>query len=187
MNSPADIPSPTDPPDVSGRWPSHPELVGHENRNLLVLAAQQILFRVGWIFKTESIIMPAFLDTVSGAGWLRGCLPVLSRLGQSVPPVFWAERLRATAHKKWPLAIYVVLMGAVFGVLMLSLCMHVVHLLHPAFEMRYGLLSVGLALLFLAWVLPDAVGLLGPRRGGRPAWAGGPPPPLGPRLADPSG
>jgi len=118
MTSPADTPSSPEPPDSSDPWPSHPELVPHETRNLLVLAAQQILFRVGWIFKTESIIMPAFLDAVSGgAGWLRGCLPVLSRLGQSVPPVFCAERLRAKPHKKWPLATYVVLMGVPFGVL----------------------------------------------------------------------
>jgi hypothetical protein len=50
-----------------------------------------------------------------------------------------------------------------FGTLLLNLGMYVVHLLHPAFEMRYGLMSWGLALLFLAWVLPDAVKAVWPR------------------------
>jgi MFS family permease len=82
-----------------------------------VLAAHQIVLRVGWMFKTESVIMPAFLDAVSGAGWLRGCLPVLSRLGQSVPPVFCAERLKETHYKKHVLAALTLLMAVPFGVL----------------------------------------------------------------------
>ena len=71
----------------------------HESRNLLVLAAHHIVLRVAWIFKTESVIMPAFLDAISGAGWLRGCLPVLNRFGQSVPPLMLSERLKQTRHK----------------------------------------------------------------------------------------
>ena len=56
-----------------------------EPRNLVVLVVYQVLLRVGWIFKTETVIMPSFLDMVGGAGWLRGCLPILSRFGQSAP------------------------------------------------------------------------------------------------------
>ncbi|MBN1587936.1 MAG: MFS transporter, partial [Pirellulales bacterium] len=119
MNPPDDIPSGLEPPDPSAPWPSHPELVPHETRNLLVLAVQQIVFRIGWMFKTESVITPAFLDAVSGAGWLRGCLPVLNRLGQSVPPVFWAERLRTTTYKKRALAAFIILMGIPLGVMSL--------------------------------------------------------------------
>lgn len=76
-----------------------------ERHNLAVLALQNIVLRVGWIFKTESVIMPAFLDVIAGAGWLRGCLPILSRTGQSVPPLLFADRLRRAPLKKRMLAM----------------------------------------------------------------------------------
>jgi hypothetical protein len=61
--------------------------VGREARNMLAIAAYQIAVRIGWIFKTETIIMPAVLDAVAEAGVLRGLLPVLARFGQSLPPL----------------------------------------------------------------------------------------------------
>ena len=101
----------------TGDWPSHSEIEPQETRNLLLLASHQILLRLGWIFKTESVIMPAFLDTVAGAGWIRGCMPVLNRFGQSVPPVFCAARLSALSHKKRALALFTSLMSGPFAVL----------------------------------------------------------------------
>ena len=44
----------------------------NEPRNFILLAVYQIVLRVGWIFKTESIVMPAFLDHIGGTPWLRG-------------------------------------------------------------------------------------------------------------------
>ena len=72
-----------------------------ETRNLFVLAFHHIVLRVAWIFKTESVIMPAFVDAISGAGWIRGCLPMLNRFGQSVPSLMLADRVRRTPQKKW--------------------------------------------------------------------------------------
>jgi MFS family permease len=89
-------------------------VAAHESRNLFVLAAHHIVLRVAWIFKTESVIMPAFLDAISGAGWLRGCLPVLNRFGQSVPPLMFSELLKQTPHKKWPLLATTLLMAVPF-------------------------------------------------------------------------
>lgn len=74
-----------------------------ESRNFIALAVYQILLRTGWIFKTESIIMPAVLDTLSGAGWVRGWLPVLNRFGYSVPPLLMARRIKVMRRKKWSL------------------------------------------------------------------------------------
>ena len=88
-----------------------PEIREHETRNLWTLAVHQVVLRVGWTFKTESILVPAFLDTVLSAGWLRGCLPLANRLGQSIPPVFSAERLKAMRQKKWALAAFAALVG----------------------------------------------------------------------------
>jgi hypothetical protein len=100
--------------DLGPDWASVEPL---ERGNLWLLALHQIVFRVGWIFKTESIIIPAFLDTISGAGWLRGFLPVLTRLGQGLPPVFGTRLLRRTARKKAALAWLTVLMALPFALL----------------------------------------------------------------------
>lgn len=77
----------------------------YEARNLAVLAIQNVVLRVGWIFKTESVIMPAFMDAISGAGWMRGWLPILSRIGQSVPPLLLADWLRSRRFKKTTLVL----------------------------------------------------------------------------------
>jgi predicted MFS family arabinose efflux permease len=86
----------------------------HEERNFLTLAAYMIAMRVGWIFKTESIVIPAFLDTISGAGWVRGFLPMFNRFGQSIPPILFARRLKVMPRKKWALAAFSLAMGLVF-------------------------------------------------------------------------
>ena len=85
-----------------------------EPRNILVLAAHEVLVRVAWIFKTESVIMPAVVDAISGAGWVRGCLPVLNRIGQSVAPMLLAERLRDSRLKRRSLLVTSVCMAVPF-------------------------------------------------------------------------
>lgn len=84
---------------------AQPSIGQLEPHNLLALSAYSVLLRFAWIFKTESVIIPAFLDSIAGAGWLRGCLPVLNRFGQSMPPIFFARRLRAARVKKWSLLV----------------------------------------------------------------------------------
>ena len=77
----------------------------------------QVVVRVGWIFKTETIIMPAVLDAVVDSGALRGLLPVLNRGGQSVPPLFAAGPLARMPRKKWALVRTSLAMAAWFGIL----------------------------------------------------------------------
>jgi len=91
MTSPTGIPP--EPDDLS------PER--HESRNLGILALQLIIMRIGWIFKTESVIIPHVLDIISSnASWARGFLPVLNRLGQSLPPLLAADFIRDIRLKK---------------------------------------------------------------------------------------
>ncbi len=108
-------PQPAPTPD----WPADATIEAHESRNLAILAVHQIVFRMGWIFKTESVIMPAFLDLIAGpgSGMLRGLLPVLNRFGQSVPPAFAAAWLRRRPLKKLALAGFVLAMSAPFALL----------------------------------------------------------------------
>ncbi len=91
----------------------------HHTRNFGLGVIYMILMRVGWIFKTESIIMPAVLDVIGGSGWLRGCLPMLNRFGQSIPPLLVSDRLRNSRFKKFRLFTTTLTMGLCF--LLLSL------------------------------------------------------------------
>lgn len=87
---------------------------GRQGWNFLVLTVYQIVVRAGWIFKTESIVMPAVLDTIAGAGWIRGWLPLLNRLGNSIPPLLAARFVEGTPQKKWILSAVTAMMGLFF-------------------------------------------------------------------------
>lgn len=94
------------------------ELPSHR-RNFFSLAAYQITMRIGWIFKTESIIMPAIMDLLCGPGtvlaaWLRSWLPQLNRIGQSIPQLLAADRIRNASQKKYTVVICSGLMGIIF-------------------------------------------------------------------------
>lgn len=75
-----------------------------ETGNFVLLALHQVLLRVGWIFKTESIVMPMFMQLIGGGPVLQACLMVLNRLGFSVPPVLFSRQLKIAHRKKWWLA-----------------------------------------------------------------------------------
>ena len=85
-----------------------------EKHNVLTLVVHQVCFRTAWIFKTESVIMPAFLDTISDSGWVRGMLPPLNRFGQSLAPLLLSERLSRTTRKSDWLFRSTFLMGLPF-------------------------------------------------------------------------
>ena len=72
----------------------------YENLNFATFAANQILMRMGWVFKTESVIVPAYLDTLSKSDVLRGLLPVSFRLVQSLAQFFLAQRVSQTPFKQ---------------------------------------------------------------------------------------
>ena len=106
------------------------EIVKCESRNILILVTHQVTLRIAWIFKTESVIMPAFMDVISGAGWMRGCLPVLNQITQGIAPIFFAPVLRNAPRKKWSLVWTTACMALTF----LSLAMMVLFLgarVHP--------------------------------------------------------
>ena len=93
------------PPPAGAPVESRNAAASDEVRNFLLLAGQQVVVRVGWIFKTESVIIPAFLDSIAGPGWMRGLLPVLSRIGQSVPAFLLSAPLQAMPRKKRALTL----------------------------------------------------------------------------------
>jgi predicted MFS family arabinose efflux permease len=88
-----------------------------EAHNTFWLECYQVVVRVGWIFKTETIIMPAILDAVVDSGLLRGILPILNRGGQSLPPLVFAGPLARRPVKKWTLVATTLGMAVCFAVL----------------------------------------------------------------------
>ena len=115
-----------------------------EARNTFWLEVYQVIARVGWIFKTETIIMPAVLDAVVDSGALRGLLPVLNRGGQSVPPLFAAGSLARMPRKRWALLRTSLAMAAWFGILALAwqpLAVRRPDLLAALFLVLYALFS----------------------------------------------
>jgi MFS family permease len=89
----------------------------HESRNFGILSLFLVVLRTGWIFKTESIVIPAVLDSIGGSAALRGWLPLLNRFAMSLPPVFFARRLSAQPRKKWTLAACTTLMAVAYLIL----------------------------------------------------------------------
>ena len=89
----------------------------HEAHNFFLMVVYQVVMRTGWIFKTESSIMPAVLDAISGAGWMRGFLPLLNRFGQSVPPLMAARRVKVLRKKKHAFIATTTSMALIFAAL----------------------------------------------------------------------
>jgi len=89
-------------------------ILASEPRNLLTLAIYMVTLRFAWIFKTESVLMPRFLDIIGGSAFLRGWLPILNRAGQSLPPLLLADWLRRQPLKKTSLRRTSTLMGLCF-------------------------------------------------------------------------
>ncbi|HEX6984491.1 MAG TPA: MFS transporter [Planctomycetaceae bacterium] len=161
----APVERPPQPPGVSGRL---------ESRNLLLLAAYQVVVRLAWVFKTESVVIPAFLHAISGAAWMQGWLPMLNRFGQSLPPLLFAERLRDMPRKKASLLRTTAAMGLVFVAVagLIAVAARPAAWWPAAFLVLYGAFFVATGLNALAFntlqgklIRPDRRGLLMSRGG----------------------
>ncbi|NNJ24481.1 hypothetical protein LzC2_05380 [Planctomycetes bacterium LzC2] len=139
--------------------------------------------RVSWIFKTESVVMPALLDTLTaplamagGAGWVQGFLPLLNRAGQSVPPLLYADSLRDRPLKRWSVWATTLGMAAPFALLAVLLAALDERFAGaPAvagFLLLYGLFFVATGLNQLGFSTLQAK-LIPPHRRGRLIAAGG--------------
>ena len=71
-----------------------------EKRNLIVFALNQILMRLGWMFKSESVVIPAFIDVYTSSGTIRGLLPLILRIGQSLPQFLVAQSVARMPKKQ---------------------------------------------------------------------------------------
>jgi hypothetical protein len=69
-------------------------------RNFISIVANIITVRCGWIFKTESVVMPAIIDALGGSAATRGWLMVFNRFGQSVPQFLIAHKIAGLSRLK---------------------------------------------------------------------------------------
>lgn len=103
-----------DPPALR---PPSPVWRKNEAHNFVWLVVHHVLLRIGWIFKTESIIMPAFMSHIGGGPWMLGWLPVVQRFGLSVPPLLYARRLTVMPKKKYAVVLTSLGMALPFALL----------------------------------------------------------------------
>jgi MFS family permease len=151
------------------------EILAVERRNLFTLSAHYVSLRLGWIFKTETVIMPAFMDAISGAGWLRGCLPVVNRISSSLPPLFYAPHLKAAPKKKTLLSLATLSMAIPFCLLAVtwlvvwqpdsSTVSNLPGWLPALFLACYGIVFVATGLQRLAWATLQGKLIRANRRG----------------------
>ncbi len=119
MNSGGELPNVLKPNGLEagrGGAPS-PGESAEQRRNFLATAWYQIVLRVGWIFKTESVIIPAALDSLGASGWVRGFLPVLNRFGQSIPPLLVWPTIRQARYQRHWLSATTLIMSLAFAAL----------------------------------------------------------------------
>ena len=90
------------------------EQVKTKPRNFLMLIVYQVIVRCGWIFKTESVVMPAVMQMLGAPAWMRGCLTTINRFGQSVPPLVISSRIRVARQKKRIILVATSTMGGCF-------------------------------------------------------------------------
>lgn len=70
-------------------------------RNFFILAVNQIAMRTGWIFRTETVLIPSFIDGLGASGTVRGLLPMIGRIGSSFPQLLAAPALSRLPRQKW--------------------------------------------------------------------------------------
>ena len=70
-------------------------------RNFFLMTIHSVVFRMGWIFKTETVLMPAFLDMLGASATVRGALPMLQKICQSGPQISMAHVASRLARLKW--------------------------------------------------------------------------------------
>ncbi|MCA9064296.1 MAG: hypothetical protein KDA96_14600, partial [Planctomycetaceae bacterium] len=94
--SDADYLAPANQPRRS--WLRFPHLFA----NFVPLILHQAIFRIAWIFKTESVVIPAFLDTITDSGVARGILPLINRAAQSIAPLILSSQIAgARVKSRW--------------------------------------------------------------------------------------
>jgi len=106
------------------------EVKRYHRRNFIVSAVHFIVLRLGWVFKTESVIIPGFVGRLTSIacphmeGFVLSLIPVISRLGRGLPQLVVAQRVEHLPRHSRPfmlsVALFTVPWGFFFFVLFLA-------------------------------------------------------------------
>jgi MFS-type transporter involved in bile tolerance (Atg22 family) len=116
----------------------------HVKRNFILFAVHTILFRVGWLFKTESVIVPAVARLLGANNFLIGFFPMFMRLGETLPQIFAAGYVQPLPRKK----PYLMLSGSLFFLLWFLLFLAFIQI---PYSRRSILLLIFLLIYVLFW------------------------------------
>jgi MFS family permease len=94
-----------------------PEVARVYPRNFAANVLYHIFMRMGWIFKTESTIIPGFVTELTRHPLLIGMTPFLSRLLQFLPQFLFLGAVEHAPRKKPLMLTVAVLFSASWGVL----------------------------------------------------------------------
>ncbi|MFH1761921.1 MAG: MFS transporter, partial [bacterium] len=81
------------------------KITRHHKANFYIIALQQICFRLGWIFKTESIVIPALITSLTASPFILGLFPMVSRLGKFIPQLTAANFIEPLRKRKYALIV----------------------------------------------------------------------------------
>ena len=78
----------------------------NKKRNFIFFAIYQLTFHIGWLFKTESIIVPSAARMLGASNFIIGMFPMISILGEAIPPMFIVNWVKHFPRKKPYLLIF---------------------------------------------------------------------------------
>jgi len=82
----------------------HPEAAAAYPRNFAANVIYSIFIRMGWVYKTESTVIPGFVTALTRDPVAISLTPIVSRLSQYLPQFFLLGAIER-AHRKKPLLI----------------------------------------------------------------------------------
>lgn len=110
------------------------EVKKYHRRNFITSVVHFIVLRLGWVFKTESVIIPGFVGRLAHLacpnmeGFMLSLIPVISRLGRGLPQLVVAQRVehlpRHSRAFMLSVALFTVPWGFFFFVLFLAPATH---------------------------------------------------------------
>lgn len=87
---------------AKSRIPTAQEIIPpHAQRNFLVISARSTLFRLGWLFKNEGIVVSSFLKLLGANNFILSVFALTNRLCRALPQPFIQGAVRRFPTKKY--------------------------------------------------------------------------------------
>lgn len=81
------------------------QVSANHKANFFILAVRFIVYRVAWVFKTESVVISAFVASITESSFMVGLFPMASRIGKFLPQLFTANLIEPLPKRKHALLL----------------------------------------------------------------------------------